>query len=189
MIFFVSRSVPSAHDHARVGPLFVGIKECQIVKTLPCLGITMGDPAGVGPEIIVRALADPSLFASCRPVVLGDAAVIQESVSRLAKKNQVTEEILINPVDAPASAKGKPGVIDLVPLSDLGSGNIEPGRPVVPGGKAMVHYILQGVKLALRGDFQGMVTGPISKVLMHKAGYKYDGHTQLIAHETKLRIM
>ncbi len=154
------------------------------MKTLPRIGITMGDPAGVGPEIIVRALADPTLFGSCRPFVLGDVAILQESISRLAKKNPVTEEIAINPIDAPASAKGTPGVIDLIPLSDLGSMNIEPGRPVVSGGKAMVHYILQGVKLALQGDIQGMVTAPISKVLMHEAGYNYDGHTQLIAHET-----
>ena len=164
---------------------FCAIGECGTLKRLPYIGITMGDPAGVGPEIIVRALTDPMLFASCRPVVLGDGAILSESVSRLAEKGLITGEIAINPIEAPSRGKGKPGVIDLIPLSELGFGAVQPGRPVVAGGKAMVNYILRAVNMALQNEIQGMVTAPISKVLMHQAGYKYDGHTQLIAHETK----
>ena len=163
---------------------FCGIGECGTLKRLPYIGITMGDPAGVGPEIIVRALSDPMLYASCRPVVLGDGAILSEAGSSLAEKGLITEEIFINPIAAPDHAKSEPGVIDLIPLSDLGFGAIQPGRPVVAGGKAMVNYILRAVKMALQDDIQGMVTAPISKALMHRAGYQYDGHTQLIAHET-----
>ncbi len=148
------------------------------------MGITMGDPAGVGPEIIAMALMDPVLYESCRPVVLGDSAVLSDTVSRLSEKGLVAGQITINPISTPAEAMGKPGVIDLMPLSNLDSGTIQPGRPVVAGGKAMVDYILRAVNMAVKGEIQGMVTGPISKVLMHEAGYKYDGHTQLIAHET-----
>jgi 4-hydroxythreonine-4-phosphate dehydrogenase len=164
---------------------FCGIGECETLKRLPYIGITMGDPAGIGPEIIVRVLTDPMLYTSCRPVVLGDGAVLSEAGSSLAEKGLITGDIAINPIAAPDQAKGIPGVIDLIPLSDLGFRAIQPGKPVVPGGKAMVNYILRAVHMAVRNEIQGMVTAPISKVLMHQAGHKYDGHTQLIANETK----
>ena len=156
------------------------------MKPLPHIGITMGDPAGVGPEIIAMALADPEVYEICRPVVLGDSGVLSGAVSRLA---EISPEfrvggVTIRDISAPAQALGKPGVMDLISLSDLGQEAIEPGRPVVAGGKAMVDYILRAVDMAVQDKIQGMVTGPISKVLMHRAGYKYDGHTQLIAQKT-----
>ena len=147
----------------------------------------MGDPAGVGPEIIVMALTDPKLYESCRPVVLGDVAILSGTISRLAEKELMAGEITINPISTPPEANGNAGVIDLIPLSDLGSEAIDPGRPVVAGGKAMVNYILRAVEMAVQSEIQGMVTGPISKVLMHEAGYKYDGHTQLIAQKTNAK--
>lgn len=157
------------------------------MKTLPHIGITMGDPAGVGPEVIVMALTDPNLYQWCRPVVFGDSTVLSDVISKLAEKNLRPGEITINPVSTPAEAAGKPSVIDLIPLSNLASESIVPGRPVVAGGKAMVDYILTAVNMAVRDKIQAMVTAPISKVLMHAAGYQYDGHTQLIAHETNAK--
>jgi 4-hydroxythreonine-4-phosphate dehydrogenase len=156
-----------------------------ILKRLPYIGITMGDPAGVGPEIIVMALADPKLYHWCHPVVLGDGAVLSDTISRLGKMGLMVGDIAINFVSTPSDAVGKPGVMDLMALSNLASEGIQPGRPVVAGGKAMVDYILRAVDMAVHNEIEGMVTGPISKVLMHEAGYQYDGHTQLIAHETK----
>ncbi|MBW2707767.1 MAG: 4-hydroxythreonine-4-phosphate dehydrogenase PdxA [Deltaproteobacteria bacterium] len=160
-----------------------------ILKPLPCIGITMGDPAGIGPEIIAMALADRQVYEVCRPVVLGDSAVLSAAVSRIGQNapERLPDAVFINRISAPAEAQGKPGVIDLIPLSDLGSEAIEPGKPVVAGGKAMVDYILRAVDMAVQGEIQGMVTAPISKVLMHEAGYKYDGHTQLIAQRTNAK--
>ncbi len=155
------------------------------MKRLPYIGITMGDPAGVGPEIIVMALTDPKLHQWCHPVVLGDGAVLSDTISRLGKMGLMAGDIAINFVSTPSDAVGKPGVMDLMAVSNLASQAIQPGRPVVAGGKAMVDYILRAVDMAVHNEIQGMVTAPISKVLMHQAGYKYDGHTQLIAHETK----
>ena len=156
------------------------------MKPLPHIGITMGDPAGIGPEIIAMALTDPMLYESCRPLVLGDSAVLSAAISRMGQNapRPLSSAVSINRISAPAHALGKPGVIDLISLSDLGSEAIEPGKPVVAGGKAMVDYILRAVDMAGRDEIQGMVTGPISKVLMHQAGYKFDGHTQLIAQKT-----
>ena len=157
------------------------------MKPLPYLGITMGDPSGIGPEIIAMALTDRMLYESCRPVVLGDGAVLSDTILRLSEKGLMTREMTVNLVSTTAQAVGEPGVIDLMPLSNLDSEAIQPGRPVVAGGKAMVDYILRAVDMAVRDEIQGMVTSPISKVLMHQAGYKYDGHTQLIAHETNAK--
>ena len=154
------------------------------MKPLPYMGITMGDPAGVGPEIIAMALTDPVLYEACCPVVLGDAAILSNTISILSEKGLMAREMRINLVSNPAQAAGEPGVMDLMPLSSLDTKAVQPGRPVVAGGKAMVDYILRAVDMAVRNEIQGMVTGPISKALMHEAGYRYDGHTQLIAHET-----
>lgn len=144
----------------------------------------MGDPAGVGPEIIVMALTDGAVYDVCHPIVIGDQAVFSDTIARLGSMGLLKGGITINPVSIAGEAKGGPGTMDLLPLSNLGPEGITPGRPVVSGGKAMVEYILQAVKMTAGNEIQGMVTGPISKSLMHAAGYKYDGHTQLIAERT-----
>ncbi len=146
----------------------------------------MGDPAGIGPEIIAMALTDIRIYEVCRPIVLGDGAVLSTAISRMARNgtDPLSNKLSINPVSAPAQVLGKPGVVDLISLSDLDPETIKPGKPVVAGGKAMVNYILRAVDMALQDEIQGMVTAPISKVLMHQAGHKYDGHTQLIAEKT-----
>jgi 4-hydroxythreonine-4-phosphate dehydrogenase len=144
----------------------------------PLIGITMGDPAGIGPEIILKALADPEVYACCRPVVLGDREILGSALTG------GSVGLRIKTVAAPKDAFGHCGVIDLIPLSNLERGNILPGKPVLAGGKAMVDYILEAVELAGRGEIRAMVTCPISKTLMHQAGYTYEGHTQLIAERT-----
>ena len=142
----------------------------------------MGDPAGVGPEIIATALSDSALYQSCRPVVLGDPGVLSSTISSLLPK--IPKKLSLNIISRPDQAGAMPGVIDLMAISELKSGIIQPGKPVVEGGKAMVDYIVRAVEMAKQGEIGAMVTAPISKVLMHQAGYIYDGHTQLISHLT-----
>jgi len=145
---------------------------------LPIIGITMGDPAGVGPEIIVKALADRNICGFCRPVVLGDPEVLSSAILRSSR------EMPWNIISKPFEAKAIPGKVDLMALSEFKSEAILPGEPTVEGGKAMVEYIIRAVGMCRAGELGAMVTCPISKVLMHQAGYRYDGHTQLIAHLT-----
>ncbi len=142
---------------------------------LPFVGITMGDPAGVGPEIIVKALADSTLYASCRPVVLGDEEALSSAIRRLKK------ELSLHMIKKPLEAGSVSGEIDLIALSKLRQSDIEPGKPTVQGGKAMVHYVVRAVEMCQRGELGAMVTCPISKALMHRAGHHYEGHTELIA--------
>ncbi len=145
---------------------------------LPLIGITMGDPAGIGPEIIVKALADRDIYRSCRPVVLGDAEVLSSAVLK------APNEVLLNRITSLSGIESIPGNIDLLPVSSLKADAVKPGSPTIEGGKAMVDYILKAVEMCLKGELDAMVTNPINKALMHKAGHLFEGHTQLIAQLT-----
>jgi 4-hydroxythreonine-4-phosphate dehydrogenase len=148
-----------------------------ILHTLPIIGITMGDPAGVGPEIIIKALSDPALYEICRPLVLGDRGAL----SLCLRKD---DPCSIREISRPSEASGIPGRIDLITLCRLNKTCLTPGSPTVEGGVAMVDCILEAVDLALQGEIAAMVTCPISKVLMQQAGYLYEGHTRFIAERT-----
>jgi 4-hydroxythreonine-4-phosphate dehydrogenase len=146
------------------------------MSDLPRIAITMGDPAGIGPEIIAKALLMPDIYEVCRPVVLGDIGCLEiasKGVGFLSFQGILT----------PSEVTGRQGIIDVMPLSDLKS-SVSPGTPTRNGGKAMVTYILKAVELATSGQVSAMVTCPISKELMHKAGYQFEGHTELLAHLT-----
>jgi len=137
----------------------------------------MGDPAGVGPEIIIKAFADETLHQICTPVVLGDLQAIRDRMEATGRK------LLLNRVDRTSEAKGTVGAMDILAFSQV-EGSILPGHPTLDGGRAMVAYISEAVRLIRSGCMEAMVTCPINKALMHQAGYHYEGHTQLIAHLT-----
>jgi len=101
------------------------------LKHLPLIGITMGDPAGIGPEIIAMALADRSVYECCRPVVLGDPGVLSSIICNLPPL--IPKEVSLNIIASPAQARAMPGVIDLIAISELKPGIIQPGRPAVRG--------------------------------------------------------
>jgi len=147
------------------------------MNPLPRIGITMGDPAGIGPEIAVKALEDPELFGIVRPVVLGDPGALglhlkPNSGAAVREVNELKEAGL------------RPGAVDVLAVSHMDPDRYRPGRPTTEGGRSMVSAITRAVELALQGDLDAVVTGPISKVLMQQAGYAFEGHTQLLAHLT-----
>ncbi len=137
----------------------------------------MGDPSGIGPEIIRKALSDSEIHRICRPVVWGDAGALSQEFKGVRKKT-------INEISRPLEAEGNPERIDLIPVSQLRKDSMIPGIPKVEGGQAMVNYIVKAVEMAQLGDISAVVTGPINKALMHEVGHSFDGHTQLIAHLT-----
>ena len=147
-------------------------------KDRPILALTMGDPVGIGPEILVKALSDARIYQLCRPLVLGDLTALERARLLLdpALKIQLTE--------SPASGRYRLGTIDLAALSRLGPADLEYGKPTPASGKAMVSYILTAVDLALLRQTAGLVTGPISKLAMNLSGYAYPGHTELLAEKT-----
>lgn len=139
----------------------------------------MGDPAGIGPEIIVKALAHKDIYELCQPVVLGDPFVLSSVLPTGSRK------MTLNIITNPSEVRSVPEIINLLALSNLKGASVQPGKPTVEGGKAMVRYIFRAVEMIRKTELQAMVTCPISKVLMHQAGHKYDGHTQLISHLTQ----
>jgi 4-phospho-D-threonate 3-dehydrogenase / 4-phospho-D-erythronate 3-dehydrogenase len=147
------------------------------MHTLPPIGITMGDPAGIGPEVIVKTLAGGEIHRICRPVVLGDLRVLKEEIARLRSP------LAVRPISRPAEASGFSDTIDLLPFSEI-QGKVIPGSPTMDGGRAMVTYVIEAVNLARKGDLKAIVTCPINKSLMHDAGYPFEGHTQLISELT-----
>lgn len=147
-------------------------------KKRPVIGITMGDPVGLGPEIIVSALDDPLVYDLCRPLILGDRAVMNKAINLMSKN------LTVHTIESPDRGNYCHGTMDLMPLSDLKPENLFPGTPTAETGKAMIDYITKGVDLAMAGEIQAMATCPITKTAMKLAGSKFHGHTELIAHRT-----
>ena len=139
----------------------------------PLIGVTMGDPAGVGPEVIVKAFQ--SSLPCCRAVVLGDLAVIQETATRLASSLlpyqwQVGDSF---PTDSRH--------IPVLALSQLAPDERVPGQPTPGGSDASYRYVESGVRFTLEKTLDGLVTAPISKAMWHATGHPYPGHTELLA--------
>jgi len=144
--------------------------------TLPIVGITMGDPTGIGPEIIVKALSTEEPFQVCRPVVFGDREVLSKTIERigLAARVEVFEEIPEN--------KYVPKKIYLRSLTRLDPASLHFGKPDRRCGEAMVKYVEEAANWARAGKVSAITTCPISKEAIHAAGYPFSGHTELLAH-------
>jgi len=142
----------------------------------PILGITMGDPAGSGPEIVVKALSLKEIYDICRPVVIGDAACMQEAVHIVGWTGK------IHPVQEVSASRFEPGAIDVLDLKNADMRSIVRGQVNTIAGKAAYDYIEKGTQLALAGETNAIVTSAINKEALNNAGYHYDGHTELLAH-------
>jgi len=148
-------------------------------KKLPIIGITMGDPVGIGPEIIFSALEDPALYDLCRPVVFGDFAALENA------KKYTGSKLKILPVDKPDAKIFKHGIINLINLSKLDPCEIIPAKPTPQTGRVMIDYIKAAADMAVIGDIAGITTCPINKVAMQMGGSEFTGHTELLANQTK----
>lgn len=148
---------------------------------LPIVGITMGDPAGNGPEITVKALSDPALYERCRPIVIGDAKMIEQ-----AKGFVHHPEIEVHPVSSVSEACFKPGTIDVYHMDlvkDVSAFKI--GEVSVEGGNAAFQSVKKVIELAMAGEVDATVTNALNKEAMNLAlapqGMHFDGHTEIYA--------
>ena len=144
--------------------------------TLPIIGITMGDPTGIGPEIIVKALSTEEPFRACRPVVFGD----REALSRAIQVQNLPTTL--EAIDQIPRDGYLPQKIFFFPLSRLDVGSLRFGQPDRACGEAMVRYIEEAVKRARNRELDAITTCPINKKAMNEAGYSFPGHTELLAH-------
>ena len=143
---------------------------------LPLIAITMGDPCGVGPEIIVKALSPAECAATCSPVVLGDPAAMRRALTVCGSDLKVVEIDVLEQARSVAARQ-----IALLPLSQLTESDLRYGQPTAASGDAVFRYICQAARFCLDGRVAAMVTAPINKEAMHRAGHDYPGHTELLA--------
>jgi len=148
------------------------------LKLKPIIGITMGDAAGIGPEIIAKTLSLNELYDVCRPIVIGDADVMTEGVKT------ASVQLKLRLVDDVSKAAFIHGSIDVLDLHNVNVLELKMGGPQAMAGKASVEYVEKAVKLALSGQVQAIVTAPISKEAVHLAGFSYSGHTEMLAQFT-----
>jgi 4-hydroxythreonine-4-phosphate dehydrogenase len=144
----------------------------------PIIAVTMGDPAGIGPEIILKALADPAVKKVARPVILGDWGVLQRT--RAGRRGWAT--LRCWRAGEPLRAMlDDPRVTPVCSLSGLSPRDSRPGRPSKAAGHGAFRYICVAAKLALSKVADAIATAPISKSSLIDAGYNYPGHTELLA--------
>ncbi len=152
-----------------------------MVAQLPIVAITMGDPAGNGPEITVKALADVTLYDRCRPIVVGDAKMIEQ-----AKGFVGMPEVQVNPVHSVAEAKFEAGTIDVYQLDLIEDvEKFKVGEVSVEGGNAAFQSVKKTIELAMAGEVDATVTNALNKEAMNLAlapqGMHFDGHTEIYA--------
>jgi len=145
-----------------------------MAKNKPILAITMGDPAGIGPEIAVKAFSNPQVYEQCRPLLVGSTSVI---------KKALFPNMNINPVQDVKKAQFKPGTIDLLELG-IKAGDIVPGKVSAEAGNLAFQSVIKAIELAKNGEVDGTVTNPINKKAINEAGHHFSGHTEIYAHYT-----
>jgi 4-hydroxythreonine-4-phosphate dehydrogenase len=139
----------------------------------------MGDPAGIGPEIIAKVVDSGDLFDFCRPVLIGDAGIMKKLIGEMRLPVSVNSITSLSHV---AAARGR---LDVLNLNLVNLATHSWGNPDVSSGTAVVAYIKRAVELALRQEADAIVTAPISKAMINAAGYHYAGHTELLADLTQ----
>ena len=144
----------------------------------PLLAVTLGDVAGIGPEITAKTLLrHAELRSECTPVVVGDAGAMRRGVEAIGERPDVVQTI-----DDPSQATNDPGCIELIQVGPA-LANVRPGEQSGIAGDAAYRFVVEACALAKAGKVHGIVTAPLNKAAMHEGGHKWPGHTELLAHQ------
>jgi len=141
----------------------------------PIIAITIGDPAGIGPEVTAKALGHGEVWACCRPLVVGDAGVMRRAAALVGLDRG------FHAIGDPAEARYDPTMPDVLDLANVDLGALQPGVVSPTMGAAAAAYIERAVTLARDGVADAIATGPINKAALKAAGIPYIGHTEMIA--------
>jgi 4-hydroxythreonine-4-phosphate dehydrogenase len=136
----------------------------------------MGDAAGIGPEVIVKALLSEQVYQLCRPLVVGEGMAVRKAVKLVGRP------VTLHTVEVVTEVEGQSGTIDLLDLHNLNDKEVVTGRVCKACGKAAVEYIMTATRLVQEGQVKALVTAPISKEATRLAGYGEMGHLELLAH-------
>jgi 4-hydroxythreonine-4-phosphate dehydrogenase len=151
----------------------------QRTDVLPRLLITMGDVAGIGPEII--AAGWPALQAHCRPAVVGDPACLRRAAGWVGARLEVV------PVRQPGEVAPGQAVVPCLPATEADVSAIEPGRVTAAAGRAAYDFLCTAIDRTLAGEADGIVTAPLHKEGLHAAGVRHPGHTEILAERCGVR--
>ena len=149
----------------------------------PAIGITMGDPCGIGPEVVVKALADPQVYATCRPLVVGNVFAMEQAVALTGLPVKIKE---VNDLTLPGD---EPGVIEVVDIHNLNPEDITVGEINPVCGKAAMEWVTKAGQLALAGVVDALATAPLNKEAASLAGYKSIGHMELLQELSKSKLV
>ena len=144
----------------------------------PRVAITMGDAAGIGPEITVKSLADPAAAARCIPLVLGDARVLERAMEATGVR------VPLRTIRSAAEAEGRPGTIDVIDYRNVDLAAHRWGEVNPRLGEAAVHYTREAGRMAVAREIDAMVSAPLNKEAMHAAGHRYEGQTEILGELT-----
>ncbi len=144
----------------------------------PILAITLGDPAGIGPEVVLKALGHGEVFAACRPLVVGDRSVLERAAGWVDMRPRFEGMVEIG------SGRYEEGTVPLLDLANVELADVPVGEVSAGAGRAAVEYVMRACDLAMAGQAAAVVTAPLNKEAMHRAGFLYPGHTELLAERT-----
>ena len=144
----------------------------------PRLAITLGDPAGIGPEVVLKALMHDEVYAQAEPLVIGDRRVVEHTVAALELP------LAIQAVTEIQDAAFNPGTVSVLDLANADPATFTVGEESAVAGSAAVDYVFRACDLAMAGEVDAIVTAPLNKAAMHMAGYTYAGHTELLTERT-----
>jgi 4-phospho-D-threonate 3-dehydrogenase / 4-phospho-D-erythronate 3-dehydrogenase len=144
------------------------------MNSLPIIALTMGDPAGIGPEVIVKAFQDETIPLQFQALVIGDVRLLQKTAKKYAP------EILIHSINKPEEGHYQPCTIDVIDLKNVPE-SISIGRSSAEGGRVSYEAIKVAVDLATHDKVSAITTAPINKKSLHLAGYPFPGQTELLA--------
>ena len=150
----------------------------QSLNSRPLLGITMGDPAGIGPEVTVKALQHAEIYEWCNPFVIGDVRALLRALERVGQQQF---ERIATPSRQQQPSEQRIYVLD---LANADPAQCPIGRISAVAGKAAVEYAFKACDLAMAGEIDALVTAPLNKAAMNAAGFNYPGHTELLAERT-----
>ncbi|MFQ5846288.1 MAG: 4-hydroxythreonine-4-phosphate dehydrogenase PdxA [Candidatus Methylomirabilales bacterium] len=145
------------------------------------IGITMGDPAGIGPEIIIKALAHGAISRQAIPIVVGDGAVLDRA------QGYVGVSVGVRRIGSVGEVTGHAGEVAVLDLKNVEVEQCPPGVLSAQAGRAAVEYVWKAIELARAGELDAVVTAPLNKEAMHLAGYPFGGHTEIFAERTGVR--
>lgn len=152
-----------------------------MAKRRPLIGITMGDPSGIGPEICIKALSDKKVYDISRPVIIGDAKVIDKAAGMFGV------DIEINQINKPDEGAFVYGKIDVLHMDTIDMSELIFGQVSAASGKAAFLAVKKAIGLAMLDELDATVTGPINKEALNLAGYHFAGHTEIYAHYTNTK--